>query len=85
MFQDTYSPANLSPELTRHFRSLRMWLPLQLSGVAPFRAALGEKLALCRHAHRALREDPMFEVGPEPDLSVMLFRYLPEVSTEKPQ
>ena len=26
------SPADLSPELTKHFRGLRMWLPLKLYG-----------------------------------------------------
>jgi len=29
------SPANLSPELTKHFRGLRVWLPLQLHGMNP--------------------------------------------------
>ena len=42
------SPANLSPELTRHFRALRLWLPLQLAGVRAFRAAQSEKIALAR-------------------------------------
>ena len=27
------SPANLSPELTRHFRGLRVWLPLKYHGI----------------------------------------------------
>ena len=27
------SPSDLSPELTRHFRGLRLWLPLQMAGL----------------------------------------------------
>ncbi|MCB9039633.1 MAG: aminotransferase class V-fold PLP-dependent enzyme [Lewinellaceae bacterium] len=68
------SPADLSPELTKHFRGLRMWAPLQLFGLKPFRAALEEKVLLCRYFYRKVQESG-FEVGPEPDLSIMIFRY----------
>jgi glutamate/tyrosine decarboxylase-like PLP-dependent enzyme len=71
------SPADLSPELTKHFRGLRMWLPLQLYGVAPFRAALAEKLWLCRYAYERLQELG-FETGPYPELSILIFRYVPD-------
>ena len=71
------SPADLSPELTRHFRALRLWLPLQLAGVAAFRAAQAEKLALARYFHARLAELDRFEPGPPPDLSVVAFRYRP--------
>jgi len=74
---DEVSPADLSPELTRPFRALRLWLPLKLAGVAPFRAALEEKLLLARHFHRRIRLEEGFEVGPAPDLSIVTFRYLP--------
>lgn len=74
---DEVSPANLSPELTKHFRGLRLWLPLKLFGVAPFRAALAEKMWLARYFRERLLEIPGFEVGPEPDLSVVTFRYVP--------
>ncbi len=67
------SPADVSPELSKPFRALRMWLPLVLLGVAPFRAALEEKLLLARYAHQRLREAG-FSVGPEPEL---LDRHLP--------
>jgi glutamate/tyrosine decarboxylase-like PLP-dependent enzyme len=71
------SPADLSPELTKHFRGLRMWLPLQLYGLAPFRSALEEKVMLCRYFYKEVQRIG-FEVGPEPELSIMIFRYLPE-------
>jgi glutamate/tyrosine decarboxylase-like PLP-dependent enzyme len=71
------SPTELSPELSRPFRALRLWLPLQVLGVAPFEAAMEEKLLLARYAHARLRELDGVEVGPEPDLSVVVFRALP--------
>lgn len=71
------SPGDLSPELTRHFRSLRLWLPLQLAGVAAFRAAQSEKILLARHFHARLSELEGWEVGPPPDLSIAAFRYRP--------
>jgi glutamate/tyrosine decarboxylase-like PLP-dependent enzyme len=72
------SPADLSPELSKHFRGLRMWLPLQLFGVQPFRAALDEKLLLTRYFYNEIQEIDGIEVGPDPELSVALFRYVPE-------
>ena len=72
------SPADLSPELSKHFRGLRVWLPLKLCGLAPFRAALEEKLLLARYFHEQIQRVPGFEVGPEPELSVAMFRYVPK-------
>jgi glutamate/tyrosine decarboxylase-like PLP-dependent enzyme len=71
------SPGDLSPELTRHFRALRLWLPLQLAGVRAFRAAQSEKIALARYFHAQLAAMPGWEVGPPPDLSIVAFRYRP--------
>lgn len=72
------SPADLSPELTRHFRALRLWLPLQIAGVAAFRAAQSEKLALARYFHARLSEIDGFDPGPAPELSVVAFRFVPK-------
>jgi aromatic-L-amino-acid/L-tryptophan decarboxylase len=68
------SPADLSPELTKHFRGLRMWLPLQLFGVNVFRKALEEKILLCNYFYQKIGELG-FEVGPEPELSVCIYRF----------
>jgi aromatic-L-amino-acid decarboxylase len=77
------SPADVSPELSRHFRALRMWLPLALLGTGPFRAALEEKLLLASYFHRQI-ERAGFEVGPAPDLSIVTYRWAPPgVSLER--
>ena len=70
------SPAEVSPELSKHFRALRMWLPLILLGTKPFRAALEEKLLLARYFYREVAALG-FEVGPLPELSIVTFRWAP--------
>ncbi len=72
------SPSELSPELTKHFRGLRLWLPLMLVGTRPFEAALEEKILLARYFHQRLQEIDGFEVGPKPDLSIFTFRCIPK-------
>ncbi|HKW50992.1 MAG TPA: aminotransferase class V-fold PLP-dependent enzyme, partial [Candidatus Eisenbacteria bacterium] len=44
--REELSPMDCSPELTRPFRALRLWLPLQVVGVGPFEASMEEKLLL---------------------------------------
>jgi aromatic-L-amino-acid decarboxylase len=69
--------ADSSPELSRDFRGLRVWLPLQLHGIDAFRAALDEKLDLTRTLYDALRSTPGFDLPWPPDLTVVPFRYRP--------
>jgi glutamate/tyrosine decarboxylase-like PLP-dependent enzyme len=68
------SPSDASPELSKHFRGLRMWLPLQLHGVAVFRASLEEKHFLTLYFHEEVAKLG-FTVGPTPQLSVSIYRY----------
>jgi aromatic-L-amino-acid/L-tryptophan decarboxylase len=68
------NPADVSPELTKPFRSLRLWLPLQLHGIEPFIACLEEKLLLTTYFRESLLNIG-FKLGPEPDLSVSYFWY----------
>jgi len=70
------SPADLSLELTKHFRGPRVWIPLLLHGPEPFAACLEEKLELTRYFHREVARLG-FEVGPEPELSVSTYRWVP--------
>jgi aromatic-L-amino-acid decarboxylase len=63
-----------SPELSRDFRGLRVWLPLKLHGVSTFRRALDEKLDLARWVTEELRSIPGMEIAAEPQLSLVAFR-----------
>ncbi|HKI95685.1 MAG TPA: aminotransferase class V-fold PLP-dependent enzyme [Gemmatimonadales bacterium] len=64
---------NMSPELSRDFRGLRVWLPLRLRGVEAFRRSLTEKLELARWAADRLSEIPELEVLAPPQLSIVAF------------
>jgi aromatic-L-amino-acid decarboxylase len=66
--------ADYSPELSRDFRGLRVWLPLHLHGVDAFRAALDEKLDLARVVFDGLSGDDGLEMPWEPALSTVAFR-----------
>ena len=65
----------ISPELSRDFRGLRVWLPLKLFGIEPFREQLDEKLDLIDYAHAELRAIDGVEIVAEPQLTILAFRY----------
>lgn len=64
----------LSPELSRPARGLRVWLPIKLHGIEPFRRALDEKLDLAEWAAGELRTISGLEIVAEPQLSTVAFR-----------
>jgi aromatic-L-amino-acid decarboxylase len=68
--------ADLSVELSRDWRGLRVWLPIKMHGAKVFRAALDEKLDLARELAQRLATLPDVEVV-EPTLSLLAFRLVP--------
>ena len=82
--QDQFTPAGEtnftehSPELSRSFRGLQVWLPLKLFGVQAFRENLAEKLQLTQWIYQRFLAEPSFECLSVPDLSVITFRYRPQ-------
>jgi aromatic-L-amino-acid decarboxylase len=64
----------MSPELSRDWRGLRVWLPIAMHGIGPFRRNLEEKLELARWATEELRKIPGIEILAEPQLSIVAFR-----------
>src|SRR5262249_8245272 len=73
-YPDRADVSEASPELSRNYRGLRVWLPLQLRGVAAFREALDEKLDLAAWAHDELRTIEGIEIVAAPQLSTVAFR-----------
>jgi aromatic-L-amino-acid decarboxylase len=69
--------SEISPELSRDFRGLRVWLPMKLHGADVFRQALDEKLDLAEWATRELRTIADTEIVAEPQLSIVAFRLRP--------
>ncbi len=82
--QDTHgydtqlSPAEVSPELSKHFRGLRMWLPLKLYGEQAFKDCLQEKILLTEYFCEKVQQLG-FELCNDPELTVVTYRYVPEV------
>mgnify|MGYP001994005865 FL=1 len=65
---------DLSAELSRDFRGLRIWLPMKLFGLEAFSEALEEKLELADWITNQLRQIPEVEIVTEPRLSLVSFR-----------
>jgi aromatic-L-amino-acid decarboxylase len=64
----------VSPELSRGWRGLRVWLPIAMHGIGPFRRNLEEKIELTRRATEELKTIPGIEIVAEPQLSIVAFR-----------
>ncbi len=75
--RDRVDFCEISPELSRDFRGLRVWLPLNLHGTEAFARALDEKLDLALWACDELRRIPEVEIVAEPQLSLVAFRLAP--------
>ena len=67
------SPATYSPELSRPFRGLQVWVPLMIHGAGAFRNALSEKLEMAQTAYTRLSALELDCLG-APELSAFGFR-----------
>jgi aromatic-L-amino-acid/L-tryptophan decarboxylase len=74
---DSVDFCEISPELSRNFRGLGVWLAVKLCGLGAFRIALDEKLDLAREAVDAVRAIPDMTIVAEPQLSLFAFRLTP--------
>ncbi len=70
--QPNYS--DLSPELSRDFRGLRLWLSLKTFGLQTFRRELQQKRELARQLAAWIQTEPKLELTAAPELSLLAFR-----------
>jgi glutamate/tyrosine decarboxylase-like PLP-dependent enzyme len=66
-----------SPELTRPFRALKLWMSLQVFGADAFAAALARTFSLAEYAEKELRARQNWEITSGAQMAVVTFRYVP--------
>ena len=66
--------SEISPELSRGHRGLRIWLPLKMHGAGAFRRQLDEKLDLAQWITERLCGIEGIEIVADPQLSLVAFR-----------
>lgn len=70
-------------QLSRSFRALKLWMSLQVFGLAEFRRAVERGLDLAERAEAILRQDPAWEMVTPARLAVVTFRFAaPGLSAE---
>jgi aromatic-L-amino-acid decarboxylase len=75
--RDLVDFCEISPELSREARGVRVWLPMKMHGAGAFRDALDEKLDLARLAARGLARGPEMELTHPPELALLAVRVRP--------
>lgn len=63
-----------SPELTRPFRALKLWMSLQVFGADAFEAAIDRTFELAEYAEKQLCTDSLWEVTTPAQMAVVTFR-----------
>ncbi len=75
--------SDISPELSRDFRGLRLWLSIKTFGLEAFREHLRTKWQQARWLCSALRDHGAFQIVAEPDLSLFGWRLRDDPTNRK--
>ncbi|MFI9003696.1 pyridoxal phosphate-dependent decarboxylase family protein [Streptomyces sp. NPDC053541] len=67
-----------SLQTTRRFDALKLWLTLRVMGADGIGGLFDEVCALARQGYELLAADPRYDVVVEPQLSTLVYRYVPE-------
>ncbi|NLU69092.1 aspartate aminotransferase family protein [Streptomyces sp. HNM0574] len=72
-----------SIQTTRRFDALKLWLTLRIMGADGIGELFDEVIDRAADAWKVLNDDPRFEVVTEPQLSTLVFRYLPPATADR--
>jgi aromatic-L-amino-acid/L-tryptophan decarboxylase len=75
--QEVKNSYEYSPQNTRGFKALKIWLGVQQVGASGYRKMIGDDVALARRMHDAVGKQKLLEQGTIA-LSICTFRYVPE-------
>ena len=75
--------ADISPELSRDPRGLRVWLPLKTFGIGPFKLNLEEKIKLSEYLNSELKKITNINVVSDPQLTIQTFNLGNSEKTKK--
>ncbi|MFE7585390.1 pyridoxal phosphate-dependent decarboxylase family protein [Streptomyces gardneri] len=70
-----------SLQTTRRFDALKLWMTLRVMGADGIGELFDEVCDLAREGHALLAADPRYDVVVEPQLSTLVYRYVPEAVT----
>lgn len=73
---DDWNPSDYAMNLTRRPRGLPLWFSLASHGVAAYRAAVEQNIAVAKAIAEEIQSRPNFELMRNPDLSIVAFRRL---------
>lgn len=68
--------ADITPELSRDYRGLRIWLPIKTLGISPFIINLEEKLELSSWLCGELKKIEQVKVISDPELTIQTFVHI---------
>ncbi|QIY54810.1 aspartate aminotransferase family protein [Streptomyces sp. RPA4-5] len=71
-----------SIQTTRRFDALKLWLTLRIMGAQAVGELFDEVIDRAADAWKLLHDDPRFEVVVEPQLSTLVFRYVPSTDQD---
>lgn len=67
---------------SRRFDALKLWISFQTLGRHQLASMIERTISLAAHAARVIRSTPRLELVCEPELSTVVFRYLPSTSAD---
>ena len=71
-----------SPELSRRFRALKIWLLIKVHGAKAIQDAIDANIAAARHLADAISDSDDFELVAPVPLSIVCFRYRSRLSED---